>query len=80
MSPFGKPIRMPGIVSVLQRAGALGSIYNRQQMIREQIADLYIRPPVEQFKILDFSVADEAIEIGYACAAAEIAAWRNHGP
>ena len=74
-NPLAKPIRMPGIVSVLQRAGTLGSIYNRQQLIQAGIADLYIRPPVEHFKILDFSAADEAVEIGYSHSVAEIAAW-----
>ena len=78
INPFGKPMQMPGIVSVLQRAGALGSIYNRQRMINQKIADLYIRPPVERFKILDFSVADQAVEIGYAHGVKEIAAWSRH--
>ena len=77
INPFGKPMQMPGIVSVLQRAGALGSIYNRQRMINQKIADLYIRPPVEQFKILDFGVADQAVEIGYAHGVKEIAAWKR---
>ena len=64
---------------LLHPAGtALGSIYNRQRMINEKIADLYIRPPVEQFKILDFSVADRAVEIGYAHGVKEIAAWSRH--
>ena len=69
---------MPGIVSVLQRAGTLGSIYNRQRMISEDIADLYIRPPVEQLKILDTSVADEADRLGYAHGVTELAAWARH--
>ena len=75
INPFAKAIEMPGIVSVLQRAGALGSISNRQQLIDEGIADLYLSPPVEQFKILDFSVADEAIEIGYTYGVSKIGAW-----
>ena len=78
INPWSKPTRTPGIVSVLQRAGALGSIYNRQRMINGRIADLYIRPPVEQFKILHFSVADQAAEIGYAHSVAELAAWAKH--
>ena len=73
INPWSKPTRAPGIVSVLQRAGALGSIYNRQRMISGKVADLYIRPPVEQFKILDFSVADQAAE-----SVAELAAWVKH--
>lgn len=78
INPWGPAIRMPGIVSVLQRAGTLGSIYNRQRMISEDIADLYIRPPVEQLKILDTSVADEADRLGYAHGVTELAAWARH--
>ena len=78
INPLGEPVRMPGIVSVLQRAGTLGSIYNRQRLINEEIADLYLRPPVEQFKILDSSVADEATRIGYAHGVTELAAWATH--
>ena len=79
INPLSEPTRMPGIVSVLQRAGTLGSIYNRQRLISENMADLYFRPPVEQFKILDFSVADEAAQIGYAHSVTELADWAQHG-
>ena len=77
INPLAKAVRAPSIVSILQRAGALGSISNRQKLIEDGAADLYLRPPVEQFNILDFSVADEAVEIGYAYGVAEIASWMN---
>lgn len=77
INPLAKAIEVPGIVSILQRAGALGSIFNRQKLIEDDIADLYLRPPVGQFHILDFSVADQAVEIGYAYGAAEIASWQE---
>ena len=77
LNPLAKAVEMPGIVSILQRAGALGSIFHRQKLIEDDIADLYLRPPVEQFQILDFSVADQAVEIGYAYGLAEIASWKK---
>ena len=77
LNPLTKAIEMPSIVSILQRAGALGSIFNHQKLIEDDIADLYLRPPVEQFQILDFSVADQAVDIGYACGTAAIASWRK---
>ena len=76
LNPLAKPIQMPGIVSILQRAGALGSISSRQKLLEGNIADLYLRPPVEEFRILDFSVADQAAEIGYAYGTAAIASWK----
>ncbi len=77
LNPFAKPVQMPGIVSILQRAGALGSISSRQKLLEGNIADLYLRPPVEEFRILDFSVADQAAEIGYAYGKAAIASWKT---
>lgn len=79
INPWTRRIEMPDIVSVLQRAGALGSIYNRQQLLEGDLADLYLRPPVEQFEILDFSVADEAVEIGYRYGVDAIGAWTSDG-
>ena len=79
ISPFAKAIQFPDIVSIINRAGVLGSIRQRQQLIDGELVDLYLRPPLGDFKILDFSVADEAFEIGYTCAVTEIAAWTNRG-
>ena len=66
LNPLTRPIELPSIVDILQRAGALGSAFYRQQLIDRNFGDLYLRPPVDDFHILDFSVADEAIETGYA--------------
>ena len=79
MSPFAKSIKIPDIVSVINRAGVLGSIRQRQQLIDSNLVDLYLRPPLGDFKILDFSVADEALEIGYTHGVTEIAAWTKRG-
>lgn len=75
INPWAKPIRIPDIVSIINRAGVLGSIHQRQRLIEGDLADLYLTPPLGEFRILDFSVADEALEIGYAYGAAEIDAW-----
>ena len=79
ISPFAKPIEIPDIVSIINRAGVLGSIRQRQRLIDGELVDLYLRPPLGDFKILDFSVADEAFEIGYTYAVTEIAAWTKRG-
>ena len=77
LNPVARPVRMPGIVSILQRAGALGSISGRQKLLEDNVADLYLRPPVEEFRILDFSMADQAAEIGYAYGKEAIASWKS---
>lgn len=77
INPFTGSIKIPGIVAILQRAGQLASLHNRRQRIDEDIADLYLRPPLEQFKILDFSAMDETVNIGYSYGVTEIDAWKK---
>ena len=52
LNPFGKSGDPPGIVSILQRAGQLPSLQTRRARIEAEIADLYLKPPVQQFRIL----------------------------
>ncbi len=40
-------------------------------------ADLYIRPPVEAFQLLDFTACHTIAELGYDFAQQEIAAWKR---
>ena len=66
---------IPGIVSILQRAGQLPSLHTRRLRLAAELANLYVRPPVEQFKILDFSIAETAVDIGYEHGATAIGEW-----
>ena len=84
INPFAKTHGIPGIVSILQRTGQLPSLHTRRLRLAREVADLYLRPPVEQFRILDFSVAETAVEIGYDYGAGVIGDWvrqrREGGP
>ncbi len=75
LNPFAKRINLPSIVSVIRRAGELGSVFGRQKLIDEQIADLYLRPPVEQFEILDFSTVNETAKRGYEFGKERLCQW-----
>ncbi len=75
LNPFTAPMSIPGIVSILQRAGQLPSLHTRRLRLAAELADLYVRPPVEQFKILDFSIAETAVDIGYEHGATMIGEW-----
>ncbi|WP_425153449.1 hypothetical protein [Candidatus Palauibacter sp.] len=77
LNPFGKSGDPPGIVSILQRAGQLPSLQTRRARIEAEIADLYLKPPVQQFRILDFDVVEEAAEIGYSYGKAELERWSD---
>ena len=75
LNPFSRPMSIPGIVSILQRTGQLPSLHTRRLRLAAELADLYVRPPVEQFKILDFSIAETAVDIGYEHGATAIGEW-----
>ena len=62
INPFTKPLRIPNIVSILNRSCTLGSFRYRRRMIADGLVDLHLRPPLEQFRTLDFSVGDQALE------------------
>ena len=73
LNPFVKSVALPNIVSILHRAGELGSVYGRQKLIDQKIADSYLQPPVEHINIADFDGIAEARQIGYDHCKAELA-------
>ncbi len=75
LNPFIAKIAMPNIVAILHRAGELGSVYGRQKLIEQKIADRYIQPPVDHITISDFSGVAEANQIGYDHCKADLQTW-----
>jgi predicted acylesterase/phospholipase RssA len=43
--------------------------------MERRYADIYIRPPLEQFDMLEFAAYEEMIEIGYRSALPQLKAW-----
>ena len=74
-NPFTTAISLPNIISILHRAGELGSVYGRQRLIEQKIADRYIQPPVEHIKIADFGGVAEARQIGYEYCKTKLKSW-----
>ena len=66
---------MPNILDIPQRSSSLGSVRLRQRMIDESHMNLYLRPPVEDFNILDFDVVDEVMEVGNIYGEMMLKAW-----
>ena len=75
LNPFTKTIALPNIVSILHRAGELGSVYGRQKLIEQKIADRYLQPPVEHITITDFGGVAEARQIGYDYCKTDLESW-----
>ncbi len=53
----------PTLADVLLRAMLLSSIHQRSEV--KNLADIYINPPISDFKMLDWKRIDDLIEIGY---------------
>jgi hypothetical protein len=43
-------------------------------------ADLYIRPPVERFDLLDWKALERIVEVGYRSAATRLTEWTPSAP
>jgi len=71
--PFKKSIQIPSLPDILIGATLVSSIQKAKQV--KALADLYIRPPVEKFGLLEFTALEKLIEIGYEHAKNEIAKW-----
>jgi predicted acylesterase/phospholipase RssA/CRP-like cAMP-binding protein len=65
----------PLIFESLLRVLALNDVH--QAKTKRAFADVYIRPPVERFNILDFGAYAEIAEIGYHCAQEALAQWQT---
>ena len=68
--PFMKKISVPTIADLMMRTNFLGSI--KQSATVKKDADLYLQPPVENFKVLDFKAFDRIVEVGYAYTATRL--------
>jgi hypothetical protein len=70
-------INIPSIMSILMRTTELSSVHAQETLIMTGKADLYIRPPVDQFGIVEFKSVEKIVDIGYRFAQEKIAAWKN---
>lgn len=75
LNPFAPTIELPNIVAIMHRAAEVGSVYGRQQLIEQQLADLYLQPPVDDIKISDFNQVEEAANIGSRYCKQRLADW-----
>ncbi len=71
---FQKPAYVPNIFDLLMRTTMVSSIHKTNAA--KEDADLYLQPPVDQFKLLDFKALDEIVEVGYKYAKKELEGWK----
>ncbi len=75
LTRFGPKVELPNIVSSMQRAAELGSVYGRHKLIESRLADIYLQPPVDDIFVADFKKVDEAARIGYEHCNERLAEW-----
>jgi predicted acylesterase/phospholipase RssA len=66
-SPWHRDSAIPGIAETLLRTSEIGSVISSKTF--ESRADLVFHPPVGDYALMDFSVIDDLIEVGYRHAA-----------
>lgn len=77
-NPFSKPVEWPNILDMMMRTTLLASVQKTEE-VRKQV-DLYIRPPVGRFGIMQFPVLDDIAEAGYRHAGAILQNWIRQHP
>ena len=73
--PFRKRIDAPNIAAVLMRATEAGSHQKTDEVKRD--ADLCLRPPIDDFGVLEFEAIDRIVEVGYRYASEKLEQVRS---
>ncbi len=79
LTRLGPKVELPNIISIMQRAAELGSVYGRHKLIESRLADIYLQPPVDDIFVADFKKVDEAARIGYEHSKVRLAEWWAKG-
>jgi predicted acylesterase/phospholipase RssA len=76
LNPLTKSkIDLPSIPHVLTRTALISSIASGRNKHAEKTASLYLKLPVEDWKILEFSALDEIVERGYQASIGPLSEW-----
>lgn len=73
--PFGSRIDAPNIAALLMRATEVGSHQKTDEAKRD--ADLCLRPPIDEFGVLEFESIDRIVEAGYRYACEKLEQIRS---
>jgi predicted acylesterase/phospholipase RssA len=74
LNPFARHASAPFMFESLVRVLALNGVY--QAKTQRGFADVYIRPPVEQYNLMDFGAYKQIAEIGYRSAVEALREWK----
>lgn len=72
--PFRKRLMVPSVLDILMRATMLASA-NRTAQVQRGV-DLYLRPPIDSYGMLEFDKLEEFVDVGYRYTMAAAAHWQ----
>ena len=72
--PTEHVMNVPNILDMLLRATMVGSIHQTNAV--KGSADLYLQPPLNQFKLLDFKALEAIADVGYTYTTEQLTEWR----
>ena len=75
VNPFQPSLAVPNIIEIVSRAMDINNLSKKQRIASE--ADLVLRPPVQQFRLLELAALDKIVAAGYDYAREKIAAWQR---
>jgi predicted acylesterase/phospholipase RssA/CRP-like cAMP-binding protein len=75
--PFGGRFEVPTIGAVLMRTTEVSSKQKSNEVKRD--ADLCLRPPIDEYGVLEFESIDQIVEVGYRYAQEKLAELRAGG-
>lgn len=75
INPFARAIDVPNIMAIMMRTMMIGSLHNTKVAARN--ADLYIRPPIEEFGLFEWKSMNQIVDAGYQFGLKKIDEWRS---
>lgn len=79
LNPFGASPQVPTIFDVIMRSTVVGSRKIMQSHLSQGRADLVLKPPVEDYGMLDFQSYDALSELGYTSSLESLSSWERPG-
>ncbi|GAB6054326.1 cyclic nucleotide-binding and patatin-like phospholipase domain-containing protein [Magnetospira thiophila] len=76
LNPFSQTMNVPGIMSIVARATAIGGIAQYKQSM-SGLADLYLSPPTGDFAIMAYKDGPKIADMAYDYAMKAIDDWRK---
>ena len=73
--PHRQSIKVPTIAQMIVRTAVISSVKRREEAKREAI--LFLKPPVREFGLLEFTSFDKIVDAGYRYTVEELRNWTD---